>query len=181
MVRKKGEPTNEAKRNMYSNYSLKENQNLTNITTDIKRTYFIFPILFMSQNVIVSANVIQFYDDIDEIKSTDKRNVDISVKDGITTPHSNLNNNDILTSKSKAELLIDSVKIRDNNTSKKYLNIGEVVIGDIVSYIGSNNETIYGIVIEIGFNNKIRMKTYPSPGQELIITDRFSWFKKIVN
>jgi hypothetical protein len=172
---------NEAKKNMYSNYKLQANQNLTNITTDIKRTYFILPLLFMSQNVIVSADIIQFYDNIDEVYATDKRNVDINVKDGISTPNSTLNNNNILSTKSKEELLIDSVKVRNNNTSKKYYSIGEVVIGDIVSYIGSNNETIYGIVFEIGFNNKIRMKTYPSPGQELIITDRFSWFKKIVN
>ena len=119
--------------------------------------------------------------EIERCNATDKRNIDIPVKDGNTTPNSTFNNNDFSTTKSKEELLIDSVKGRDNNTTKKYYSIGDVVIGDIVSYIGSNNETIYGIVFEIGFNNKIKMKTYPSPGQELIITDRFSWFKKIVN
>ena len=172
---------NEAKRNMYSNYTLKENQNLTNITTDIKVTFFIFPILFMRKNVIVSADVIQFYDHIDEVKGILKINNDVPVKDDILKHETGSNNINILPSKSKDEILIDSIKIRDNNTFMKYNNIGEVKIGDIASYKGYNNEIIYGIVFEIGVNNKIKMRTFPSPNQELIIEDKFTWFKKIVN
>lgn len=171
---------NEAKRNMYSNYSLKENQNLTNITTDIKRTYFIFPLLFMSQNVIVSADIIQFYDAIDEIKSTDKRNIDVSKKDDALKSDVSTNNIDFVSSKSKEEILIDSIKNRENNTLIKYKNIGEVKIGDIVSFKGYYNQIIFGIVFEIGFN-KIKMRTYPSTGQELVIEDKYSWFRKIEN
>jgi len=51
-----------AKENMYRNYILKENQNITNIVTERTTTYFILPLLFSSTTVSISADVIEFYD-----------------------------------------------------------------------------------------------------------------------
>lgn len=168
----------EAKKNMYSKYSIQSNQNLTNITTDIKVTYFILPLLYISQNVMVSADVIQFYDNSNELNLEDKNVVKLSNVE-ISTPILNSNIVDTII-RSKEEILIDSLKKIGNNTLMKYNNISEVRTGDIVLFEVINNEKIYGIVVEIGNNNKVKMKTYPSPGQELIIENRYSWFKKIV-
>lgn len=170
----------EAKKNMYSKYSIQSNQNITNITTDIKIKYFILPIIYMSQNVIISADVIQFYDNIDELNIDIKKAEILNEFENIT-PITNLNSNNVdkIIIRSKDELLIDSLK-KKNNSILKYNNLNEVRIGDIVLFEVINSETIYGIVVEIGNNNKIKMKTYPSPGQELIIENRYSWFKKIV-
>lgn len=51
-----------AKQNMYRNYVLKENQNITNIITERTDSYFIIPFLFASTTVSISADVIEFYD-----------------------------------------------------------------------------------------------------------------------
>lgn len=51
-----------AKENMYRNYILKENQNITNIITERTTTYFILAGLFSSTTVSISADVIEFYD-----------------------------------------------------------------------------------------------------------------------
>lgn len=51
-----------AKENMYRNYVLKENQNITNIITERTNSYFIIPFLFASTTVSISADVIEFYD-----------------------------------------------------------------------------------------------------------------------
>jgi len=52
----------DAKENMYKNYILKENQNITNIVTERTTTYFIIPLIFSSTTVSISADVIEFYD-----------------------------------------------------------------------------------------------------------------------
>jgi hypothetical protein len=169
----------EAKKNMYSKYSIQSNQNLTNITTDIKVTYFIVPLLYISQNVIVSADVIQFYDNSSELNLVDKKVVELNNVE-ISTPNLDSNIVDNIIKRSKEEILLDSLKKSGNNTLMKYNNISDVRTGDIVLFEVMNNEKIYGIVVEIGNNNKVKMKTYPSPGQELIIENRYSWFKKIV-
>lgn len=51
-----------AKDDMYRNYVLKENQNITNIITERTNSYFIIPFLFASTTVSISADVIEFYD-----------------------------------------------------------------------------------------------------------------------
>jgi hypothetical protein len=172
---------NEAKKNMYSKYSLNTNQNLTNITVDVKKKFFILPIFFMSQNVIVSADVIEFYDNIDEVKVVEKSNIKMPEKIEVSTTVNASNNIEIIKNSSTEEILLDSIKKRIDNNYVKYKSIDEVKIGDIAAYKGSNNGTIYGIVFEIGSNNKIKMRTYPSPGQEFIIADKYSWFNKVMN
>ena len=166
---------NEAKKNMYLKYSLQSNQNLTNITTDIKKTYFILPLLYTSQKIIVSADVIQFFDNIELPYSNEKGNIDSKMT--TTIPNSN---NDISNPKSKEEVIIDSVINRKNKILIAYKSIEDVNIGDIVQYPGYSNENIYGIVFEIGIHNKVKIKTFPFPGQELIIENKYSWFSKIV-
>jgi hypothetical protein len=80
----------------------------------------------------------------------------------------------------KEEMLIDSVKNIDNKTLNKYNNLEDVEIGDIVEYLDRYQQKIYGIVLEIKPNKKIRMKTYPSQGQEFIIEDKYTFFKKAI-
>ena len=67
-----------AKENMYRNYILKENQNITNIVTERTNTYFILAGLFSSTTVSISADVIEFYDSTHS-KSIIKKSADNNV------------------------------------------------------------------------------------------------------
>ena len=67
-----------AKENMYRNYILKENQNITNIVTERTTTYFILAGLFSSTTVSISADVIEFYDSTHS-NSIIKKSVDNNV------------------------------------------------------------------------------------------------------
>jgi hypothetical protein len=154
----------EAKRNMYSYYTLEANQILTNITTDVKTRFFILPFLFMDRQVFVSADVVQFYD------ST------LLSKTGTMNGGTWMNGH---SQKSKEEQIIDSVKMKQNQIQIKYTSIQNVQIGDVVLYSSSNNQEVYGIVFEIGLNNRIKIKTYTNTGKELIIEDKYTWFTKI--
>ena len=170
---------NEAKKDMYQKYKLQPNQNLTNITTDIKMTYFIFPLIYMSQKVIVSADVIRFYKDNELSISNDKNTNNTSITDKTLSNEININNLSVLKTKSKDEIKIDSVINAKNKILETYESVNDVKIGDIVRLSGFNNEDIFGVVFEIS-NNKIKMKTYPSPGQVLTIEEKYSWFKKVI-
>lgn len=170
---------NEAKKKMYQKYKLQPNQNLANITTDIKTTYFIFPLLYMRQKVILSADVIQFYDDNELSLLNDKNTNTASNTDKIPSNEINTNNLGVRKTKFNEELKLDSVINTKNKILEKYKSIDDVKIGDIVRFSGYNNEDIFGVVFEIS-NNKIKLKTYPSPGQELIIEDKYSSFKKVI-
>ena len=154
----------EAKRNMYMYYTLEANQILTNITTDVKTRFFILPILFMDRQVFVSADVVQFYDSA-LLNTT-----------GMMNGGSRINGQSL---KSKEEQIIDSVKMKQNPIQIKYTSIQNVQIGDVVLYSSSNNQDVYGIVFEIGLNNKIKIKTYTNTGKELIIEDKYTWFTKL--
>lgn len=154
----------EAKRNMYMYYTLEANQILTNITTDVKTRFFILPILFMDRQVFVSADVVQFYDSA-LLNTT-----------GMMNGGSMINGQSL---KSKEEQIIDSVKMKQNPIQIKYTSIQNVQIGDVVLYSSSNNQDVYGIVFEIGLNNKIKIKTYTNTGKELIIEDKYTWFTKL--
>ena len=154
----------EAKKNMYMYYTLDANQILTNITTDVKTTFFILPILYMKRQVFVSADVVQFSDS-SLINTTGIMN-GVSLGNG----HSQ---------KSKEEQKIDSLKMKQNQIQIKYRSIQDVKIGDMVLYTSSNNQDVYGVVFEIGLNNKIKIKTITNSGKELIIEDKYSWFTKI--
>lgn len=154
----------EAKRNMYMYYTLEANQILTNITTDVKTRFFILPFLFMDRQVFVSADVVQFYDSA-LLNTT-----------GMMNCGSRINGQSL---KSKEEQIIDSVKMKQNPIQIKYTSIQNVQIGDVVLYSSSNNQDVYGIVFEIGLNNKIKIKTYTNTGKELIIEDKYTWFTKL--
>jgi hypothetical protein len=169
---------NEAKKEMYQKYKLQPNQNLANITTDIKTTYFIFPLLYMSQKVILSADVIQFYDDNELSLLNDKSTNTKSNTFKIPSNAIDTTNLGALKTKFKEELKLDSVINVRNKILEKYKSIDDVKIGDIVRFSGYNNEDIFGVIFEIS-NNKVKLKTYPSPGQELIIEDKYSSFKKV--
>ena len=166
---------NEAKRNMYSNYKLQANQNLTNITTDIKRTYFILPLLFMSQNVIVSADVIQFYDNLEVSNSVDNRNVVIDKKPQIK--EDKLSSIDIKKDNNLKPIYTKLQSIKDDFSVKvvDYKNLSDVKIGDYVQVATSRGDFLYGEVIEILSMNKLNVRLEPTP--QTIVYDEFD-FKK---
>lgn len=167
---------NEAKKNMYSNNKLQPNQNLTNITTDVKTTFFIFPLLYSRQSVFISADVIQFNDDKDFSRNKTSNNFKDSESAGLIESKGNERNVSIVNSKEELEII--SILNVKNKIIEKYGAIDEVKIGDIVRYMDINNEYVFGVVYEVK-GNKVKIKTYPFRGQELIIEDEYYRFKKV--
>jgi hypothetical protein len=135
---------NEAKKSMYISYTIKPNQNITNVTTDIKNSYFIVPFIFMTQTAIVSADVIEFYDldakAIDSKSNDEKANVEVS-KDHF----------DVLKNE-KTEIFNDTTK------SKLFRNINEVEVGDKILVQNPKGIIINGIVTKILKDNIVQYK-----------------------
>jgi len=141
---------NEAKNNMYVSYEIKPNQNITNVTTDIKNSYFIVPFLYMTQTAIVSADVIEFYD-------FNEREVNVK-SSGETSKFEENNGGFDVIKNERTEIFNDTTK------SKLYNNISEVKVGDKVVVQNSRGILINGIVTKILSDNIIQYKYKKNTG-----------------
>lgn len=174
---------NEAKRNMYSTYLLEANQNITNITTDVKVTGFILPALYQSKKVIVTADIIEFYDS------------------QINVPQAQSLSSNNATAKSSTEILVPSVsqinseKLEDEKNFKnlerlkttkpilsRITSLSQIKIGDILCYkpSGLNSAPVYGYIVRID-NKIILVKSYSSSGERVYYEDDLFYFKKLSN
>ena len=138
---------NEAKRNMYSSYEIKSNQNITNITTDIKKSYFIIPILYMSETAVVSADVIEFYDQEESQIYNNEINRQKNDSEIVTIKNRNL------------ELFNDSLE------SRQLRNINEIIIGDKILVMTPSGFVLNGIVTKIGRDYVIEYKYMKNTGK----------------
>jgi hypothetical protein len=145
---------NEAKINMYGSHELKPNQNITNITKDIKKAYFIIPILYMSETVIVSADIIEFYDREENkiLEATSIKNLD-----------------DKMVENTENEFRDKNIDVFNDTTKcNPYKNIGEVRVGDKILIKNSRGIIINGTVSKIPVNNIIEYKYLKNTGQYFI-------------
>jgi hypothetical protein len=174
---------NEAKKNMYINYTLKSNQNLTNITTDIKKTYFILPLLYMSQTVIVSADVIQFYSNnnnlIEENKIVVNRAEPNKEPSKETNKEPNKESNNVPNNEPNTQTVLypklQSIKESGAVKVLEYQSISEVKVGDYVQTETAWGDLIYGEVVELISMKKLKVRLEPTP--HTIVYDEFN-FKK---
>lgn len=137
-----------AKENMYRNYILKENQNITNIVTERTTTYFILPGLFSSTTVSISADVIEFYDSTHS-NSIIKKSADNNVGSINTYSYESLsennNNLNLYTYENINFVQIgDSVLVNSpySNDEFKGRVIGKVSPVDIMVKITTKNNTV---------------------------------------
>lgn len=137
-----------AKENMYRNYILKENQNITNIVTERTTSYFILAGLFSSTTVSISADVIEFYDSTHSnsiIKKSVDNNVG-SIKIYSYESLSEINNNlNLYTYENINFVQIgDSVLVNSpySNDEFKGRVIGKVSPVDIMVKITTKNNTV---------------------------------------
>ena len=137
-----------AKENMYRNYILKENQNITNIVTERTTTYFILPGLFSSTTVSISADVIEFFDSTHS-NSIIKKSADNNVGSIITYSYESLsennNNLNLYTYENINFVQIgDSVLVNSpySNDEFKGRVIGKVSPVDIMVKITTKNNTV---------------------------------------
>ena len=137
-----------AKENMYRNYILKENQNITNIVTERTTTYFILAGLFSSTTVSISADVIEFYDSTHSNsiikKSVDNNfgSINIYSYDSLSENNDNLN---LYTYENINFVQIgDSVLVNSpySNYEFKGRVIGKVSPVDIMVKITTKNNTV---------------------------------------
>ena len=137
-----------AKENMYRNYILKENQNITNIVTERTTTYFILPGLFSSTTVSISADVIEFFDSTHSnsiIKKSADNNVDSINTYFYESLSENNNNLNLYTYENINFVQIgDSVLVNSpySNNEFKGRVIGKVSPVDIMVKITTKNNTV---------------------------------------
>ena len=137
-----------AKENMYRNYILKENQNITNIVTERTTTYFILAGLFSSTTVSISADVIEFYDSTHSnsiIKKSADNNVDSINTYFYESLSENNNNLNLYTYENINFVQIgDSVLVNSpySNNEFKGRVIGKVSPVDIMVKITTKNNTV---------------------------------------
>jgi len=173
---------NEAKHNLYSTVNLGKNQQMTNITTDIKTSTFIIPIVTV-QTAIITADIIEF------------------------TPrnsNSNLNNSNLQSSqandsvssyKSEKELInesreenyinktLGSIKNSKELKVSKYKSINDVNVGDYVkvtiSLLGYT-QIVFGRVERISNKSNIIIELEPTPGTFLQEEHQFNYCEKVI-
>ena len=182
---------NEAKRKMYSGYSLRPNQNLTNITIDTKVTSFFIPIIYQNKRVIVSADVIEFYDDY--AKSSIHTDVVSIDNQGETRKKDEVGDNGLSVDKKEAEArkyqrdlerfeLITSFA-KTKPTTLKIANVRDLKVGDVVSFRSYTEDGVsyigYGFIESI-MNETLKVSAFNSSGQEEFFEDRFTKFKKVL-
>jgi hypothetical protein len=125
---------NDAKKNMYSSYVIKPNQNITNITTDIKKTYFFIPIIYMTETAIVSADVIEFYGNDENI------NYQIIPETPKEVPQSF----------ELKDWKSENIEIfNDSTICTPYKSISDVKVGDNILILNPKSILINGIVTKI--------------------------------
>lgn len=163
---------NEAKKNMYFNFTLKSNQNLTNITTDIKRTYFILPILYMSQTVIVSADVIQFY--YDNNNPIEENKIIVNSKEPSKESSKESNTQSVLYPK------LQSIKESANVKVLEYESMKDVKIGDYIQTVTRWGDLLYGEVTELTSMNKLKVRLEPTPHTIVYEEFHFKKCKKVI-
>ena len=130
----------EAKKNMYLSYDLKKNQNITNITTDVKKTYFIIPVIFMMETAFVSADIIEYYDN-EMNKINDLTDIKPDIENRLDTVFNE-----------EKELFNDNLK------STPYKNISEVKIGDKIFILTRNGFVNTGFVTKVRSDEVIEYK-----------------------
>lgn len=182
---------NEAKRKMYSGYSLRPNQNLTNITVDTKVTSFFIPIIYQNKRVIVSADVIEFYDDY--AKSSIHTDVVSIDNQGETRKKDEVGDNGLSVDKKEAEArkyqrdlerfeLITSFA-KTKPTTLKIANVRDLKVGDVVSFRSYTEDGVsyigYGFIESI-MNETLKVSAFNALGQEELFEDRFTKFKKVL-
>jgi hypothetical protein len=185
---------NEAKWEMYSSYALQPNQNITNITVDKKVTSFIIPILYQRRAVIVSADVIEFYDAISNLKSSE----DISITEAVISSNKKVENSETGVS-SNSKVIDDSKIILWTNEERKYFElitsftqktpttriakVKDLKVGDVVSYTAKNNDGIiyreYGVIQEIN-DEILEVNTYPKYEPIITVSASYLHFRKVV-
>ena len=139
--------TKEAKENMYKSHQLSNNQNITNVTVDTKRQYFILPFIYNNETVIVSADVIQYYEyQIDEAKNNMQ----------IIDENKSQNN-----SEEKIE------KYADTTIYKSIKSMSEINVGSKIIVINSRGIGIEGIVTKIKTSEKLEYKFRMNNGSTL--------------
>jgi hypothetical protein len=127
--------TKEAKEKMYSNHKLSSNQNITNITLDVQKQYFIIPILFNNETVIVSADVIEYYENTIRTSNNSLPNIDAQQIQN-STPE-------------KKDEYSDTTKYRSIKS------ISEITRGSEIIVINTKGIAIEGIVTRIKKDEKI--------------------------
>lgn len=171
---------NEAKRNMYSTYLLEANQNITNITTDIKVTSFILPGLFQSKSVIVSADIIEFYDsqiNVINAQSTSSNSASAKSSSEILSPSTSRIS--LEREEDEKNIKILNTLQRQKPTLSKINNLSQIAVGDVVYHKPDAYSTpVYGFIVDIQ-NKDIKIKCYTSSGKPTYYTETFYYFKKV--
>ncbi len=178
----------EAKQDLYKKCKLEKNQQITNITTDVRNSNIFYPII-ITQTVTISADIIEFY------PRNSNGNVSISLPPATNTAPASVTDK-ISTSELIDETATESALGKNYvnrtlyaiKTSKevKFLNynsINDVNIGDYVKVsinLLGYTQVVYGRVERISNKSKIVVELEPTPGTFLQEEHQFNSCEKVI-
>jgi len=165
---------NEAKRNLYNSTKLTKNQQLTNITTDIKTSTFIIPIVTV-QTAIITADIIEFYPRNNFYEKTDLVQ---SIPSPVQEPQK------VLVEEKFTDKMLTAMKNSKDLKVSQFKSIGEVAMGDYVKVsidISGYKQTLIGRVEGFAKKNNILIEIEPSPGVFMQEEHPFNFCEKIIS
>ena len=174
---------NEAKHNLYSTVNLRQNQQITNITTDIKTSTFIIPIVTI-QTAIITADIIEFTprNSIQRLNNTNLQSSQST--DSVSASHSQI---EIVTEstleKNYVNKTLYAVKTSKEVKVMKYNSMNEVNVGDYVKVsinLLGYTQVVYGRVERISNKSKIVVELEPTPGTFLQEEHQFNSCEKVI-
>jgi hypothetical protein len=165
---------NDAKRNLYNSTKLTKNQQLTNITTDIKTSTFIIPIVTV-QTAIITADIIEFFP---RNNFNEKTDLVQSIPAPVQEPEK------VLVEEKFTDKMLTAMKISKDLKVSQYNSIGEVAKGDYVKVsinISGYKQTLIGRVEGFAKKNNILIEIEPSPGVFMQEEHPFNYCEKIIS
>lgn len=158
----------EAKQDLYRKCKLGKNQQLTNITTDVRNSGIFYPII-ITQTVTISADIIEFYprnisSNSEKVSYSDE-NVDSNNSEGnIQAQETLISLSDI---NSYFDKTLGAISLSKEVKTLKYSSISEVNVGDyvkVVTTVGTNTLISFGIILRKINKNIVLIEFETKPG-----------------
>ena len=175
----------EAKQDLYKKCKLEKNQQITNITTDVRNSNIFYPII-ITQTVTISADIIEFYPRNASLSAdnTTSPTKSASPADSVSASHSQIETaTESILEKNYVNKTLYAVKTSKEVKVMKYNSMNEVNVGDYVKVsvsLAGYTQIVFGRVERISNKSNIIVELEPTPGTFRQEEHRFNYCEKVI-
>jgi hypothetical protein len=174
----------EAKQDLYRKCKLDRNQQITNITTDVRNSGIFYPII-VTQTVTISADIIEFYPR--HISETLKEPLSVENNTETNIPKENNNAQETIVTLSDINSYFNktlgAISLSKEIKTMKYSTISEVNVGDYVKVTtinGLNSQITFGLILRKINKNTLLIEFETKPGTFKQEEHNFSECEKVM-